>query len=114
MKTNKFLFIAITAITCIISGINISVNINNTKKNSDLLLENINAIAYGESFSWDGREWNDTNTDNWFGSDWKPVLVKCTVNMGVPPIYQITYEGKKVTCNNGNGNCLMASDCTNS
>lgn len=111
MKANKFLFIAI--ITCILSGINICVNTNSTKENSDLLLENINAIAYGESFSWDGREWNDTNTDNWFGSNWKPVLVNCTVTIGLPG-YQITYEGKKVTCNNGNGNCLMASDCTNS
>lgn len=62
MKTNKFLFISI--ITCILSGINIVVNINSTKENSDLLLENINAIAYGESFSWDGKEW-DTEGDHW-------------------------------------------------
>lgn len=57
MKANRSLFIAI--ITCTLSGINICVNTNSTKENSDLLLENINAIAYGESFSWDGRKWNE-------------------------------------------------------
>ena len=110
MKTNKFLFI--TIITCILSGINICVNTNSTKKTSDLLLENINAIAYGESFSWDGKEW-DTEENHWLGSDWKPVLVKCTVTT-VPSFWQDTYEGQKVTCNNGNGNCLIESACSNS
>lgn len=110
MKKQLF-SLGIIVATITITGLNLSRN--NTVKTSDIILENINAIAYGESFSWDGREWNDTNTDHWFGQKWKPVLADCTVTIGVPG-YAITYSGKKVTCNHGDGNCLMASDCTNS
>jgi len=112
MKTNKFLFIVI--ILCIISGINICVNINSAKENSDLLLENINAIAYGESFEWDGTEWN-TDDGHWLGKNWKPVLIECTVTSSYPPFFEeTTYKGKMVTCNSGDGNCIKGSPCTNS
>lgn len=110
MKKQLFSLGVIVA-TITITGLNLSRN--NAVKTSDIILENINAIAYGERFSWDGREWNDTNTDHWFGQNWKPVLTKCSVTVGIPGIYQVTTEGQKVTCNYGNGNCLMPSDCTN-
>ena len=109
MKSFKISAFAVIITT--IAGINIY-KAKQCEK-TDLLLANINAIAYGESFTWDGKTWNDTDSEHWFGSDWKPVLVDCTVTYG-PPFYEISYQGKKVTCNNDPGNCLMASDCTNS
>lgn len=97
--------------TLVVSAINLSKNRKN--RTSDLTLDNLNAIAYSETFNWDGKEWNDTDSDHWFGKDWKPVLTTCSVTYGIPPFYSVTVEGHKVTCNNGNGNCLIASDCTN-
>lgn len=83
-----------------------------TSKVSKLTLENLNAVAYSEDFMWDGTEWN-TTTDYWLGTNWKPVLVDCTVTE-VYPFGSETYTGKKVTCNYGKGNCFIGSRCTNS
>lgn len=42
------------------------------------ILENIEALSSGESFTWDGDQW--TNNPTWLGR--KPVLVPCTYTSG--------------------------------
>lgn len=65
------------------------------------------------SFSFDGDNWNTSDTHG-IGSDWKPVLTACThtESVGAPPyVVSVSYQGKMVVCQAGNGNCYNGSPC---
>ena len=99
-----FAALAITALAAL--------NVNFNLQKSELLgmsLANVEALAV--EFKWDGKTWNDTDEHS-VGSKWMPVKTTCKTQIGMAP-YIVIVDGHKVTCNNGNGNCLVASSCTN-
>jgi len=107
MKKKIILGFAILAIAAVAAW---NVNYGSKMKGmSDLSLANVEALA--AELYWDGKWWNDTDT-HWLGTDWLPVKTTCQVQYGIPP-YVTIVDGYKVTCNYGNGNCLVASGCTN-
>lgn len=90
---------------------------------SAMIQANVDALT---QFEWDGDIWTEDDNDHWFGSNWFPVLADCditsggSISIGIPGIIGIecggseTIHGKEVTCNNGPGNCINGSPCTNS
>lgn len=43
---------------------------------SAMIQANVDALA---EFEWDGRTWNESDSDHWFGSNWCPVLTDCSI-----------------------------------
>lgn len=106
----KVLISILFIFTAVISIVNIYKNCKN--KDTDLTLANLNAIAYGESFNWDGKEWNTTDV-HLLGRSWKPVITKCTLEPEDSTNPALTFEGMQIRCNIGNGNCLIGTRCKN-
>lgn len=68
---------------------------------SAMIQANVDALTV---FEWDGKLWNETDTHDWF-SKWKPIMTTCQVTTGIP-FFEVTTDGHKVACNDGNGNCF--------
>jgi hypothetical protein len=110
MKRKIYLTIAILSFTAIIATVN--VNLAKRELSSSLLaFEKIDILAFGESFSFNGTEWNTDDT-HLLGSNWKPVTVNCT-GYDRNWIGQIsaTWDGQEIQCQNGNGNCVNGTGC---
>ena len=77
-----------------------------------LILRNVEALA---GFEFNNQYWDDES--HWYtilGGAWKPVLHDCTgqFSVGYNSTYFISsYEGRMVTCVNGDGNCFGGTDC---
>jgi hypothetical protein len=113
-------FLAVLAIAALAAW-NVSLG---SEKNglSDVSMTNMEALA--TEFSFNGQDWNDTDT-HWFGSDWKPTMHNCTGYGGgfsfavciakvcltytQPDIS--SWEGKEITCTGGDGNCVNGTSC---
>lgn len=113
MKQRKNTTILTVAVIMLIAGY----NVYRSQKSdimSKLLLSNVEAIADG--FEFDGTLWDTEHhsyNDIWGTSDWKPVVARCSVTYGVDfgLKYEVTVDGEKVVCGNGNGNCIDGTSC---
>jgi hypothetical protein len=107
MNIKIFLTLAVSALVAIIA-INIGIaRLDSVETSSASLAEMEQAFG----FEFNGTEWNTTDT-HLFGSDWKPVLIDCTgydKNFWGETI--ATWTGKKIQCQNGNGNCGNGTGC---
>lgn len=131
----KFLKGVTATVVVALVGYGVSRSVNNSSTElSDLTLANIEALADGESFYFNGQYW--TTEEQWYNNrsgDWKPVLRDCptnsvssgyTISMPLPPPFpsgstaQYQYQedtqtskGKEVICVHGSGNCWNGTDC---
>ena len=103
MKKKIFGALVVVAIAV---GAMINVNLNKVSNKGDLALANVEALA---DFEFNDTKWNTTDTHSW-GKDWLPVIINCTITIGMAP-YQNAYQGRGVACYNGNGNCLVGTLC---
>lgn len=119
MKRNIFKGMIATAVLALMSyGISKSVKDSNTELN-ELTIRNAEALANGESFTFNGQEWNsDSRWYNNIGGKWKPSLISCVTTLeyglsfGVFSISRGTgYSGQMVECVYGDGNCWDGTYC---
>jgi hypothetical protein len=108
MKRKLYTTIAILSFVVVIATINVKLAKIESSPSS-LTLERLDLLALGESFFFDGTEWNDADT-HWFGSDWKPVLVNCAGSSTRGSVTSY-WTGKMVQCQYGNGNCANGTSC---
>jgi hypothetical protein len=82
-------------------------------------------VASATVFTFNGQTWNDTDT-HWLGTDWRPVVIDCTGSSGSSASVSLStrtftvnasigtsdaWNGKKVQCQGGNGNCWNGTSC---
>ena len=82
----------------------------NTSSSSN---SNSSSSSNNGEFTFGGSHWNTDESNSW-GSNWKPVLTECThtATSGIPPFQvSVTYKGKMVVCQSGNGNCFNGTSC---
>ncbi len=131
MKSKIFGGIAIVAIA---GAMAFNVTMSNQKQNqaSLLALANVEALAQtgGEfgggssgghgatscwgSFTFDGKTYDcDSHWYNVIGKHWCPEVRTCTKTEGIDMGYVNldTYQGQKVVCTSGDGNCLQNTPC---
>jgi hypothetical protein len=86
----------------------ISVNINLAKQKSvlsSLIVNQLDLLAFGETFTFNGETWNDTDVHGVSG-DWKPKCDPCKATDG-----SSQNDGHQVNCTSGNGNCNRTTKC---
>lgn len=106
----KFFASMIAVVIATFAGYNVYTS-QQTGTLSDLALANVEALA----FEFDGTNWD--KNDHWYngaGGKWTPVLVDCTVTIGVDCffVHTTTISGQMVVCSTGSGNCLDGTPCT--
>jgi hypothetical protein len=107
MNIKIFLTLAVSALVAIIA-INIGIaRLDSIETSSASLAEMEQAFG----FEFNGTEWNTDDT-HWFGSNWRPELISCTgYDLNGNGNIIASWPGKKVQCQNGNGNCFDGTSC---
>ncbi len=91
---------------------------NRYDNQNDLLLANVEALADGEYFTFNGQEWNkDYHLYNEIGEHWCPQIEECQISVSVSIGYVLgvsyseTINGQRVQCVTGTGNCFDGTGC---
>jgi hypothetical protein len=104
MNIKIYLTIALLSVIVAIATVNVSLAKVESSSSSSTLA-NFDLLALGESFFFDGQEWNDTDTHS-YAARWKPVLIKCTGYAYDGQGNRVSsWPGKMIQCQSGNGNC---------
>jgi hypothetical protein len=102
-KKNLYIIIGVV----FIAGI-VLININLAKQKSvlsSLIVNQFSLLAFGETFTFNGETWNNTDVHGIPG-DWKPYMQPCKTKYA-----GAQNNGHLVSCSYGNGNCNGTTEC---